>query len=350
VIRVFVRRDPDISYLRHDRALEIGPARDGPATWWPLGQGDDARDVLGDRRGGVIGYDLVVAAPRPASSLLAVGTPDEQRAVVAAHRRAVRDAIGYLDERAVVVRRQVLGDVDEVPARWRHAAGFTHGVNRSGEPHLHDHVLVASRVGASRALDSSALFTHLGAADALYRASLRHGITTTTDRAAWRSLRGGEHVAGVDEGVRSLWPGRANDRGDKLEWSRDDAVAAWTRDFARYEPGPSVPVPTRARDRVDEHAFAAAFEGASRIRRPDLVTAWADAATFGASRASVESSLAHWYPELDRERGRGSVDVTRTRARMLGHVREFGPRSLELDIPQRDRSRDSRELSRERSR
>lgn len=347
MIRAFVRRDPDIRYLVEDRAREIEPARDGPALWWPLGRGTDPRSVLADRPGGVIGYDLVVAAPRPASCLLAVGTPDEQRAVVAAHRAAVAGAVRYLDERAVVVRRQVLGDVDEVPARWRVAAGFTHGINRAGEPHLHDHVLVTSRVGPSRALDALALTQHLRAADALYRAELRHGITTTTDRAAWRSLRGGEHVEGVDEGVRALWPGRANDRGAKRQWSREEVEAQWRRDLAHYESGPSVPRPRGARDRLDEHAFAGAFETSSHIRRQTVVEAWADAAVFGAPREVVESSVTRWYPELARERGRGTVELTRTRARMVAHVRERGARSLELERDHRSRTWES-DLSRTR--
>lgn len=347
MIRVFTRRDPDIRYLTEDRALEIEPARDGPALWWPIGRDLDPRRALGDTRGGVIGYDLVVAAPRPASCLLAVGTPDEQRAVVSAHREAVSGALTYLDERAVVVRRQVLGDVDEIPTRWRLAAAFTHGINRAGEPHLHDHVLVSSRVGPGRALDAVSLNMHLRAADALYRAGLRHGITERTDRAAWRSLRGGEHVDGVDEGVRSLWPGRASDRAEKRSWSRAEVEDLWRRDLAHYERGPEVPRPRGDRDRLDEHAFSGAFEGGARIGRPAVVASWADAAVFGAPPRAVESAVARWYPELAHERGRGSVELSRTRARMVAHVRERGPRSLEVEAPYRSRSRDV-DLSRER--
>jgi hypothetical protein len=343
VIRAFVRRSANVTYLTSDQALELDGVRDGPATWSPLGDGrsNDPTAVLRSRGRAVVGYDLVVAAPRAVSCLVAVGTLDEQRATVAAHRTAVREAVAYLERRAVVVRRTILGDVDQLAGTWPGATGFTHGVNRVGEPHLHDHVLVPAATREwPQQLDAHALYGHFAAADALYRASLRNGVHRDTGREVWRTFRGVEYVEGIDEGVRALWPGRANDRDAKVLWQREEIVRRWRRDLTHYVEGPSVPVPTRSRRQLHEHSFAAALEGRHVIRRHDLVAAWADAATFGARAESVEHSISRWYPELDGERGSGTVALSRDRARMNDVVREHGARSLDVTRDAHDRSLD----------
>jgi hypothetical protein len=352
MIRLFTRRSADVSYLVRDAALELDGVRRGPAQWAPLGPArtDDPGRVLDGPPGHVLGYDLVFAAPRPVSCLLAIGDEAEQRAVVAVHRAAVAGALTYLERRALVVHRRILGESEELPARWGGAVGFTHGVNRAGEPHLHDHVLVGARSREwRRQVDARALVGHLAAADALYRAGLREGVGRDTGRASWRSWRGQEHVAGVDEGVRATWPGRAADREPKRAWSREEILERWRSDLARAELVVAVPTPGRWRDTLDEHAFAGAFEGVGRIARQQVVEAWANAATFGATPVEVERAVDRWYPELAEERGFGTLALSTSRARMLGHVRTQGARPLGLDredhsIPsERSRGRDGRD-------
>jgi hypothetical protein len=346
VLRIFVRRSDDLSYLEGDRANELDTLRDGPARWEPLGarEGLDPRAALRRGRGAVVGYDLIFAAPRPVSSLVAIGTDAEGAATVAAHRAAVADALGYLERRALVTRRQILGDVDLIAAAWPVALAYTHGINRAGEPHLHDHVVVPARV-ASRgpALDGRSLFAHALSADALYRSSLRHEIGRMDGRASWRSARGVDHVGGVDEGYRAIWPGRA-ERGEKRLWSRDEATASWRRDLDRYDEGPRAPAPRARGSTLDEHAFAGAFEGESTIARRDLVRAWADAATRGAPIGSVDAAIDRHYPELSTSRGLDGRTISRNAARQLDVVRQRGPRALveladHLDGPDRDLSR-----------
>ena len=63
-------------------------------------------------RSQIVGYDLVVAAPRPLSTLLAVD-PFHASGVVDAHRASVRAAVDYLEDRALVVREQRGGEVRE---------------------------------------------------------------------------------------------------------------------------------------------------------------------------------------------------------------------------------------------
>ncbi|MBW4030442.1 MAG: relaxase domain-containing protein [Acidobacteria bacterium] len=332
--------------------------RDGPASWWLRGVGDPqrpddvARVLSTSHRSAVVGYDVIVAAPRPISVLVAI-EPEHAGAIVAAHRRAVAGSLEYLEERAVVVRDRRGGDDLDLAGRWSHVVGFTHGVNRHGEPHLHDHVLVGARpVGALNVLDSRALFAHAGAADALYRCALRAEVRRTTPFVPWRSFEGVEHVDGLDEGYRVLWGGHHADRGEKRRWSRHDALSAWASDLARFETYGARLAPSRGADVLSEHAFAAAFEGRDQVARRHVVAAWANAATFGRDVASVAASVDHWYPQLRDSRGIRETLLGVREARMIEVTRERGPRPLDVgDLDQwrqrsLTRSRDSPERSR----
>jgi hypothetical protein len=239
LLRLFVRRSNDVNYFTDDLAHELDGLREGGPGWWMRGSGDTTRpsDVRGvfstTGRSSVQGFDIVLAAPRPVSILIALD-PEHAPGVVAAHRTSVAAAVGYLEERALVVRDRRGGEDLEVPARWSAIVSYTHGLNRHGEPHLHDHVLVGARPdGASSVLDSRALFAHASAADALYRSSLRYEVARGTPWAPWRSFQGVEHVQGLDEGLRALWGGHHQGRGEKLTWQREDTLRRWQRDLCQ---------------------------------------------------------------------------------------------------------------------
>ncbi len=343
-----VRRSRDASYLEDDPALELDGARPGPAAWWPIGAPGVVGDVLrGTERSRAVGYDLVFAAPRAISLLLALD-PEASRGLVEAHRESVAASLDYLQERGVVTRDRRGGGLVVAPGEWPSAAAFTHGVNRHGEPHLHDHVLVgAAPAGSERVLDSRSLYAHARSADALYRAGLRAGVAERTPWRAWRSFSGVEHVAGVDEGYRALWGGHHDERGDKLEWGRAQALARWADDRQRLDERGAIPAPA-PRDTLDEHAFGAALEGLERVNRRDLVAAWADAATYGARATEVSRALDALYPALAASRGLAGPTLGRASARMSAAVRERGARPLDPGELSRwaSRERGHRELTR----
>ncbi len=357
MIRIYVRRTRDVDYLAADRAGEIDELRDGPAGRWWRGRGDPhdprdaARSLTSTDRAGVVGYDVVIAAPRPISILMAVDRASGA-GVVASHQRAARAAMDYLDDRAVVVRPQRDGERAEESAHWSDIVSYTHGVNRHGEPHLHDHVLVGARPrDASTVLDSRSLFAHAVAADALYRASLRHEVAASTPWTVWRSFGGVEHVIGLDEGYRALWGGHHRDRGQKLRWSGEEARRAWRDDLSRFATHGIVAPPPLAR-RFDEHAFAAALEGRASVTRRDVVTAWSDAAVFGQDATALSRGVDLLYPALRDSRGLRESGIGVADARLTRAVRDHGPRPLELDdlarwrYRSRERSRDGAERSR----
>src|SRR5271155_4282654 len=143
MLRLFVRRSNDVTYFTNDAARELDTLREGGPGWWLRGSGDvrDARDVeqvfTTSERSRVVGYDVVVAAPRPVSILVAID-PGQAGQVVAAHRASVKASMHYLEERALVVRDRRAGEDRDVAATWQRVVSFTHGLNRHGEPHLPD--------------------------------------------------------------------------------------------------------------------------------------------------------------------------------------------------------------------
>lgn len=358
MFRVLARRSNDVSYFTNDAALEIDGVRDGPPGWWLRGDGDtrDQRIVANvlrtTERSSVQGYDIVVAAPRPISILLAVDA-EHAGGVVSAHRDAVRASIDYLEDHALVVRDRRGGDDRDEPGRWSRIVSFTHGVNRHGEPHLHDHVLVGAQPhGARTVLDSRGLFAHLHAADALYRASLRHELSQQSPWAAWRSFQGIEHVVGLDEGYRALWSGHHRERGDKLQWQRNDAVESWTKDRERFEPEGAMEPARRERALLDEHGFAGAFEGRHDVARRHVLEAWSNAARFGQDARVLTASIDALYPELAGARGVREPTISVRDARMTALVRERGERPLDgRELEEwRQRSRERSTSRSERSR
>ncbi len=334
MLRLLPRRSNDVTYFTNDAAHELDGLRGGGPGWWMRGDGDTcdpslvSRVLVTSERANVVGYDLVIAAPRPISILLAVD-PGNAPGVIAAHRASVRSTVEYLEDRALVVRDRRGGLDREHPSAWERVVSFTHGLNRHGEPHLHDHVLVGARPeGQRNVLDARGLYAHAPAADALYRASLRYEIAERTPWSAWRSFEGIEHVVGLDEGYRALWAGHHRDRGEKLTWSRDETLAAWARDQSRFEPLGVKRAPERTMV-LDEHRFAGALEGRHDVARRHVVAAWADATSFGQRPTELTRAVDCLYPAL---RGRGGVyerTIALHGARMITAVRTHGPRPLD---------------------
>lgn len=353
MLRLLPRRSNDVTYFTNDLAQELEGLRDGPPGWWLRGEGDTrvasdvARVLVTSGRSAIYGYDVVIAAPRPFSVLLAVD-PEHASGVVAAHRASVRAAMSYLEDRALVVRETRGGDRHQHAASWRSVVSFTHGLNRHGEPHLHDHVLIGARpAGERNVLDSRALYAHAPSADALYRASLRHELNQRTPWSAWRSFEGVEHVLGLDEGYRALWSGHHRDRGEKLTWSRDETTSSWNRDRERFEPMGELAVPPRDRSVLDEHRFSGALEGRRDVARRHVLAAWADAAPFGQKSSDLTRALDALYPRLRAGGGVHEATIGVREARMMNTVRELGPRPLDRSEFDQWRQR-SRERSRSR--
>lgn len=350
MIHLIVRRTSDVGYLTDDRAQELAGVRDGGPGWWLRGAGDaesnvDVAAVLqASARSKATGYDIIIAAPRPLSILIAVDT-EAAPAVVEAHRAGVTAAVDYLEDRALVVRQRVQEGAFLRAARWSRVVGFTHGINRAGEPHLHDHVLVGAKPDRETTVaDSRSLFAHVATADALYRSTLRLEVNRRTSHTAWRSFSGTEGVTGLDEGYRALWGGHSDERGPKVAWGRDEVLRRWDHDRERFEEIGVLREPPRVE--FDAHRYRASFEGATRITRRDLVRAFADASTFGVAVPELNAAIDRLHPNLRLTRGLDERPI------LLNHARRLDPGLDQRRIPDpvlridddygRDRSRPSR--------
>lgn len=128
---------------------------------------------------GIAAFDCTFAAPKGVSLWGALGDDERARSTLVAHDRAVQAAFAYLEHEVLHARRTVAGSRRSVPVRGP-ALSVLHVASRSGDPHVHTHLLVANLGRASDgrwgALDSRALFSHARTLGALYHAHLRYEL------------------------------------------------------------------------------------------------------------------------------------------------------------------------------
>lgn len=154
----------------------------------------------------VRGFDLCWRAPKSVSLLYAFGSPEVSRAVREAHDAAVAAAFGYLEANAAATRKGH-GGLQTEPVDGFVASMFRHRTSRTGDPHLHTHVLVANLAKAAdgkwRTVDGRLLFTHNKTAGHLYQAHLRHELTWRLG-VEWGPVeKGTADIEGIDRSV--IW-------------------------------------------------------------------------------------------------------------------------------------------------
>lgn len=93
----------------------------------------------------VAGYDLTFSAPKSFTILWAAATPEQRADLEAVHDAAVRESIAWLEDNATFTRTGKAG-VRQVDTRGLMATAFTHRDSRDGDPHLHTHVAISSKV------------------------------------------------------------------------------------------------------------------------------------------------------------------------------------------------------------
>jgi conjugative relaxase-like TrwC/TraI family protein len=148
----------------------------------------------------VAGFDLTFSAPKSVSLLYGLSDPDVSRTVRAIHTDAVSQALGYLERRALRLRRGAGGE-QRVEADGLVAAAFMHRTSRAGDPQLHTHVLVANVAQGMddtwSAPDGRLIYFHARTAGFLYEAALRAGLTKSLGVAFGPVSRGIAELDGV---------------------------------------------------------------------------------------------------------------------------------------------------------
>jgi conjugative relaxase-like TrwC/TraI family protein len=195
----------------------------------------DTREQLGRawRENGVTGYDLCFSAPKSVSALWASGEPEAMRHIRAAHRAAVKAALGYLDSHAALSRVGTNG-VRQVDTSGFAAALFTHRTSRAGDPQLHTHALVVNKVkcpdGGWRSIDGTEIYAHKKSAGAIYQAGLRAELTRRLG-VAWEPVNahGQAEIAGVPRELCQAWSKRAR----QVEDAARPVIAAYEDKLGR---------------------------------------------------------------------------------------------------------------------
>jgi len=157
------------------------------------------------RRGGNVAFDLTFTAPKSVSVLAAVGDEVIRQAVLAAQARGARAALDYLERRACFVRRGRNG-VHVLPGEGFAAAMYLHEMARSGDPHLHAHLVVANRVkgpdGRWSAPDMRPVYAEAKTAGTIAEAVMRDALTRSLGL-EWGPVRNGiAELVGVPTTVR----------------------------------------------------------------------------------------------------------------------------------------------------
>jgi conjugative relaxase-like TrwC/TraI family protein len=177
----------------------------------------------------VHGFDLVFAAPKSVSLLRALTDDVGEKVMQVAHSRAVDAAMTYLHEHAGYTRvhNPLTGakDLERLPGLV--AIAYQHETSRSGDPHLHTHVMLPNRQpradGKLVSIDSKSLHHEAKAAGIIYQAVLRHELHAERGF-EWVSVdehSGMAEIAGVDKDCIKAW----SQRSTRLrEWAKSNLV------------------------------------------------------------------------------------------------------------------------------
>jgi len=146
----------------------------------------DARELAGlvarlsrPKTTAVCGFDLTFSPVKSVSALWALADSATAAVIERAHRKAMADALAYVEDHALFTRLGRNG-VRQVDVTGLVGAAFTHRDSRAGDPDLHTHVAVANKVqtreeGLWRSIDGRILLKAVVAASETYNTALeRH--------------------------------------------------------------------------------------------------------------------------------------------------------------------------------
>ena len=171
----------------------------------------------------VAGFDLTFTPVKSVSALWAIAPREVAQEIHAAHHAAVQDALGWLERDATYTRGGRNG-VQQLDTTGLLAAAFDHRDSRAGDPDLHTHVAVSSKVrvrttdgtpGRWLALDGRVLYKATVTASERYNTRIeaelhrRLGLTFTERSDAAAAVAGGRRtireIAGVPEQLLTVW-------------------------------------------------------------------------------------------------------------------------------------------------
>ncbi|TAM90290.1 MAG: TrwC relaxase, partial [Jatrophihabitans sp.] len=186
----------------------------------------------------VAGFDLTFSVPKSVSAVWAVAGPETQAEIYQAHQDAIGIAIGWAERNVVFTRSGTSGAVQD-DVRGVVATAFDHWDSRTGDPHLHTHVVVVNRAqsvsdGQWRSLDSKTLFRYTVALSELHEGVLEDLLTERLgygwdERARAHSVVPRHDVAGIpDELIEEF-----SQRSGQIQTETARLIARWAAQHGR---------------------------------------------------------------------------------------------------------------------
>ncbi|MGP4004802.1 MobF family relaxase, partial [Streptomyces sp. 8N706] len=257
-----------------------------PADGLELGRYLAAR--TGPQRQPRTAYDLTFSFAE--SELWALAGPATRQVIEEAHEEAIGEALGWLEDNALAVRTGPGGIAQQRAVGGLLCTRFRHYESRAGDPMLHDHAVISSRVkgpdGRWRNLDSRLLFREVVSASELYNQRVRELVCTrlglrTEPVEVTPGQRPVMKIAGIDPRLRRVF----SQRGETVRTTAEALFEDYRRRHGRQPDTPARRgLLERARTSTRPH------------KRParsleELLATWRVRAIAATSRATVETLL-----------------------------------------------------------
>jgi DNA primase catalytic core len=210
-----------------------GGLSDQDAAAWLAKRGQQPRKA-------VAGYDLVFTPSKSISVLWGLGDAATREAITKAHTQAWRDTLAWIETEGALTRGGA-GGVRQIDTHGLTAVAFDHLDSRAGDPNLHTHVAVSTKVlgvdGIWRALDGRVLLALKVAASERYNTRIeqllveRLGVAFHTETRG-RGKQGVREIVGVPKTLRDAFSRRRA----AIQESYETLRAAYRAKYG-HEPG-----------------------------------------------------------------------------------------------------------------
>lgn len=286
----------------------------------------------------VAGFDLVFSPAKSVSTLWALGDEETRLAVERAHEHAITDTVLYLEREAVATRagRNGVAQIDIEGGII--ATRFRHYDSRTGDPQLHDHVVVANKVKGSdgkwRTIDSKLLHRQGVAASEFYNSRVMERVcdaleVTTELREVTAGKRPVVEIAGVDDRLTAAFSSRSGDIRKRLAQLERE----YTAEHAR-EPDPAARIKLAQQATLDTRPSKetarslAALRSSWRVRASSVVGSHAVNSVFANARAAARGRQLQAVPAQALDIQAAARQVVET---VSEHHPVWGPHMIEAE-------------------
>ncbi|MDR7381221.1 MobF family relaxase [Promicromonospora iranensis] len=186
-----------------------GELSDADVTRWMAKRGQQPRKA-------VAGYDLVFTPSKSISVLWGLGHSATREAITSAHTQAWKETLAWIEAEGALTRGGA-GGVRQIDTHGLTAVAFDHLDSRAGDPNLHTHVAVSTKVlgmdGIWRALDGRVLYSLGAAASERYNTRIeqllveRLGVAFHTETRG-RGKQGVREIVGIPKTLRDAFSRR----------------------------------------------------------------------------------------------------------------------------------------------